>query len=271
MGNFSLFFYLILTKIRVWSLGSGLQAHEFFGEISGSMVWQWVAGRDRVSLLGVCSGLVLMLGLVGCKPSGGEERTSAVEGGGKGQAVHGQCQWVARSVAVQWTAFKTTEKIPVHGRFREVEALDLDSSGSSAVAAFRRARVAIPVRSLFTGDTMRDRTILEDFFLVMKGGDTIYAEMVRILEAKDTMLIRIRMNGMESIVPFRYWVRSGGELDTVVAEGEIDVLSMFGAEEALRRLNVACRDKHTGKDGESKTWEVVEVRVVGLVRRSCPS
>ncbi len=232
------------------------------------MVWQWVAGR--VSLLGVCGGLALMWGLVGCKPSGSEERAS-MEGGSKGQAARGQCQWVARSVAVQWTAFKTTEKIPVHGRFTEVEALDLDSSGVSAVEAFRRARVAIPVRSLFTGDTMRDRTILENFFLVMKGGDTIYAEMVRILEAKDTMLIRIRMNGMESIVPFRYSVRSGGEVDTVVAEGVIDVLSMFGAEEALRRLNVACRDKHTGKDGKSKTWEEVAIRVVGLVGRHCPS
>ncbi len=53
--------------------------------------------------------------------------------------------------SVEWTAYKTTEKVPVKGKFTKVEVIS-GGEGNSVKEAIHNAEFSIPISSIFTSN-----------------------------------------------------------------------------------------------------------------------
>lgn len=151
--------------------------------------------------------------------------------------------------SLEWTAYKTTDKVPVKGTFKDVRIVNSVKSADVA-GAIDGMRFEIPVSSIFTNDTIRDGKLQKFFFAVMENSMTLKGEFN--VESEDSGNLSVSMNGMSKQLPFKYKV----EKDTVHLNTTMD-LNDWGAQKALESLNEACKVLHTGPDGVSKTWNEV--------------
>lgn len=159
------------------------------------------------------------------------------------------------STKVAWTAYKTTEKVPVKGDFTKFH-FDKMGEGSTVAEVLNNARFNIDAFSLLTGDKERDATIRNNFFRMMNPAGSISGEF---LHEGDNWFANLEMNGVTFKVPLE--MKIDGKRADVSAV--ID-LNDFGVGRALEALNKACGDLHKGADGVSKTWE--DVAVTGSVQ-----
>jgi hypothetical protein len=56
--------------------------------------------------------------------------------------------------------------------------------------------------------------------------------------------------------------------DTIKLAATVD-FKEFGGDEAIATLHEACSEKHTGEDGKSIFWDVVDINVTALYSKSC--
>ena len=70
---------------------------------------------------------------------------------------------ITDSTKVNWTAFKTTEKIAVGGSFKSIELKDT-KTGETPEEVLEGAAFSIPVSSLYTNNPDRDSKLLKFFF-----------------------------------------------------------------------------------------------------------
>lgn len=152
---------------------------------------------------------------------------------------------------VEWTAYKTTDKLPVKGKF-ETLRLDNFGSGSTVDSVMNKVLFKVEAFSLITGDTERDEKIRKSFFGLMDEPGVILGQ----LNTEDgEWFIRLKMNGV------------GVEKLPATVTYENDVLTLstsiqladFKALKVLEALQNACYELHMGGDGVSKTWEVVDI------------
>lgn len=171
-----------------------------------------------------------------------------------------------QAIEIGWTAFKLTDKVGVPGTFREVRWSG-PTAASSLQDLARGLRVEIDGTSLSTGNPGRDATIAEYFFRRFRPDAKITGRAVSVEgdESSGTVDIEIAMNGTRRTVPFHYQI---GDDHRVDARASIDVMD-FALQGAFQSLHEACRDKHTGKDGVSKTWTDVEIHLKGAFRKEC--
>lgn len=151
--------------------------------------------------------------------------------------------------SLQWTAYKTSDKVPVKGTFKEVRITG-SNKGADAAGAIDGMSFEIPVSSIFTNDTIRDGKLQKFFFAVMENSMTLKGKFS--VESEDSGNLNISMNGMSKELPFQFEV----EQDTIHLNASMD-LNDWGAQKALESLNEACKVLHTGPDGVSKTWDEV--------------
>ena len=79
---------------------------------------------------------------------------------------------------VEWTAYKTTEKIPVKGKFNKVN-ITSGGEGDNVKDAINNSEFSIPVSSIFTSDSSRDYKIRKFFFGVMENTELLSGKLVR--------------------------------------------------------------------------------------------
>ncbi len=151
--------------------------------------------------------------------------------------------------SMQWTAYKTSEKVPVKGTFKDVRIVS-SKPGEDAAGTLRDLGFEIPVNSIFTNDTIRDGKLQKFFFAVMENSMTLKGKFN--VETANSGKLEISMNGLSKSLPFNYEV----EQDTIHVSATMD-LNEWGAQAALESLNEACKVLHTGSDGVSKTWNDV--------------
>ena len=152
---------------------------------------------------------------------------------------------------VQWTAFKTTAKVPVKGTFKEIK-INKSIEASSASAALEGLEFEIPVSSIFSKDTIRDAKLNRFFFDVME--NTLSLKGSFKMGSENTGTIALTMNGLTKELPFNYEMSQ----DTILINAPMD-LNNWQAQAALESLNQACLELHTGPDGVSKTWNEVVI------------
>ena len=153
---------------------------------------------------------------------------------------------------IRWTAYKTTKKIPVSGTFKEVEWQNWHPA-SSPQALAERLYFKIRTNSVHTDNPERDKTIYEYLFGKLLEGNYIEGRVAEAGAGK--IRVVLRFNGLEKPLDFLYSVN-----DTLLhAVAYFDLIKDFQAGEALYFLHTACKDKHTGPDGISKTWPDVKV------------
>ena len=162
---------------------------------------------------------------------------------------------VKDSTKVSFTAYKTTEKLPVGGKFMKIDIKDT-KSGATALDALNGTTFSIPVSSLLTNDATgtRDPKLLEFFFGVMNNTELISGTFITTADNKCS--IDVTLNGETANIPLEHTMTSE---NNITFNGTMN-LEDWNALEAIASINKACKELHTGKDGISKTWSDVVVQ-----------
>lgn len=152
-------------------------------------------------------------------------------------------------VVVEWTAYKTPEKIGVNGGFLAM-VYKGKRRGKDIKDLLLKSRVMLEVNNVDTKDPFRDAKIAQFFFNMMQGA-VIDVDITSVNgdESRGTLVINVYMNNRSIDVPLSYEVKEG----TFRAKGVLN-LADFNALEALKMLTLNCYAPHEGK-----TWEDVAV------------
>ncbi|MDA8594960.1 YceI family protein [Flavobacteriaceae bacterium] len=149
-----------------------------------------------------------------------------------------------------WTAYKTTEKVPVQGEFKEVTVMG--AQGNSIIEAINNTKFDVPVSSIFTNNPDRDKKITDHFFSVLINSLDLTGSLH--LNEDNTAYAELTFNGIGEKLPMTYEIKD----NTVYLNGEMQ-LADWDALEGVKSINDACYDLHKGADGVSKTWDVVSI------------
>jgi polyisoprenoid-binding protein YceI len=166
---------------------------------------------------------------------------------------------------VKWTAFKTTQRLAVGGRFDSV-LVELPDSMHSPKEALQNASFSIITSSVFTDNTIRDGTLRNYFFGTLKNDGNISGE-IKIVEGNDVEgggTVMLNINDVKRDVGFKYTI----EGNNIVIKTKIN-LNSFEGEAAVQSLNTECDDLHKGPDGISKLWPDVEIEVKAALKKKC--
>ncbi|UCE93714.1 MAG: YceI family protein [Flavobacteriaceae bacterium] len=153
--------------------------------------------------------------------------------------------------SVTWTAYKTTDKVPVNGTFQEIKVLNANK-GATGVEALEDFEFEIPVSSIYSKDTIRDGKLKRFFFAVLENSMQLKGKFQ--IEDESNGSIAFTMNGLTKDLPFTYQV----DKDTINVSATMN-LNTWQAQKAVKSINEACLELHTGPDGVSKTWDVVGI------------
>jgi polyisoprenoid-binding protein YceI len=181
----------------------------------------------------------------------------------------GECSYSTdpKAITLGWTAYKFTEKKAVKGSFTTTNVQGPNSAKTLAALA-EGLRMEIDGASFESGDPGRNATVKDFFFGKFNPAFKLEA-VAKKLTGSDTegnLTIEIKMNGTSKEVPFTYTANGQGEF---IAKGGINLLD-WQLKAALDSLHQACEVQHTGPDGVSKTWEVVDLEIKGKFTKACP-
>lgn len=165
---------------------------------------------------------------------------------------------IADSTKINWTAYKTTAKVPVNGQFADI-TIENVKKDSTALGALNGLKFKIPVSSLITNDTIRDKKLKEYFFGAMKNSSVITGTVH--INKDNASTVDLTLNGITRELPIAYIVADNKV--TIIGNMELD---NWQAKVALEALNVVCKDLHTGDDGITKTWSDVKIEVVAILK-----
>lgn len=156
-----------------------------------------------------------------------------------------------QNVTINWTAYKTTSKIPVSGVFDKVIFTN-SITGVTAKEALNGLQFEIPIASINSLSKLRDGKIIKSFFGAML--NTVNLSGTIDINDHKTGNVVLKMNGVSEKLPFTY----STEGSIITLEAIMDI-NNWKAQAALESLNDACEDLHTGPDGESVTWSEVKI------------
>jgi len=157
-----------------------------------------------------------------------------------------------KTITINWTAYKTTDKIPVKGKFEKIIITNANNEKDTSIEALDGAQFEIPISSINSNDKGRDSKLQEFFFGIMEA--TLSLTGTLHLSNDGTGNIMLKMNGLEQEIPISY-IASG---QLVEISGTVD-LEKYNTTTAIASLNKACNEKHKGADGVSKTWTEVDI------------
>lgn len=157
----------------------------------------------------------------------------------------------AKNSTVNWTAYKTSDKVPVKGVFTEVNIIK-SADAHNQIDVLNGLEFEIPVTSIFSKDTIRDGKLNKFFFEAMK--NTLKLKGTFSIEEDGKGKISLTMNGLTKDLSIDYSIQ--GENIEINAIMNVDT---WEAQAALTTLNKACNELHSGADGVSKTWNEVAI------------
>jgi len=168
------------------------------------------------------------------------------------------------SVKVNWTAFKTTDRVGVTGSFKQME-LDGPTRAESFEELLKGITVTLNSRAVNLNDTLKEQNLISYFFEKLVD-ENFTGQITAVNENDQTFILSLSLNGQVQEIPMTYsYDPSSGKIE---AKGRIDLLN-HQAENALRSLNEKCFDLHKGPDGVSKTWPDVDLLLQAEVKSDC--
>jgi YceI-like protein len=159
----------------------------------------------------------------------------------------------SKNSVIKWTAYKTTEKIPVAGVFKEVEITN-NEPATNRDEILKGLEFEIPVSSIFSNDSIRDFKLVNFFFGVMENTLSLKGKFVNVENGKG--VIKLNMNGISNDLPFNYEI-----VDDNISINSTMNLDNWKTQLAIESLNKVCNEKHKAADGISKTWSEVAIDV----------
>ena len=158
-----------------------------------------------------------------------------------------------KTTSIKWTAYKTSEKLPVKGEFRVVEFTKA-TPGTNLKDALNNLEFSIPISSLFSNNEERDGKLKKSFFGAMS--ETVAIKGKIIMETATSGKVELTLNGITHDLPITYFL--DGQMATMEATLDLD---NWQAQTAIAALNAVCKELHTGPDGITKTWSEVKINV----------
>lgn len=162
---------------------------------------------------------------------------------------------------LNWTAFKTTDKLAVNGSFDQFN-IHSNSTNEDITDLIKSTKFTINTSSINSGNEGRDAKLVEFFFGTLTDSETITGKVEYVKE--NNVIFKLSFNGQTMSVPFEYNFLH----KNLTIKGVIDV-NKFHGKKAIDKLNEACNDKHKGKDGISKTWPEVLVAFTTKIETKC--
>lgn len=209
-----------------------------------------------------------MLVFVSC--GGGEkkddkQKETATEGKGDAPGATAESctySYDSTTTTIKWIAYKFTGKTPVEGKFESVMVTGTNS-GTTATDVLKGAEFIIPVGSLQTGDTVKNKNIIEGFFAntSSQSAGTLFGKVNSITETEAKVTLNL-------IVEKEITLECRWEGEKVTATGTIS-LEDFGAMGAIEKLNKKCKKNHTGEDGVTKVWPEVTIMIETTLKKDC--
>ena len=174
------------------------------------------------------------------------------------------------TVEIDWTAYKTSQKVGVQGSFTEVTLFGDINNGFSVAALLGGLEAEINMNKkeiVKTGNPARDQTLYEHFFSLFKKRPLINGVIKKVNgnNLSGDFLLNLSMNKKTLAVPMTYTRDDQGKF---IAKGGMDV-NDFGLSGALANLHQVCEALHKGPDGISKTWPLVEIKLVATINKTC--
>ena len=169
-------------------------------------------------------------------------------------------------IKLEWTAFKFTEKTGVTGSFNTM-TLRGPKQADSLINLARGLSMQIDGTSIESNNPGRNVTISQFFFQKFSPSPDLTAKVTSV-EGDDhtgNLSIAITMNGTTKDVPFTYTISKDNQVE---AKGSIDMME-FALQSAFDSIHRACETQHTGKDGISKTWTDVDLKLTGRFEKAC--
>lgn len=169
------------------------------------------------------------------------------------------------SSSVNWTAFKTNARVGVKGHF-DMFKVGFPENVSSPVEALVGTTFDIETKSVNTGDLVRDPKLVQFFFNVLTNGQIIKGSIKSAdgNEKEGNGLINLMLNGIEKEISYTYQIKE----NSIYLKTGIN-LDEWNGSDAVKSLNTACYDLHTGEDGVSKLWPDIEIEVVAMLKKDC--
>ena len=154
---------------------------------------------------------------------------------------------------INWTAYKTTEKIPVKGVFKTVD-IKKSKPAANPIEVLQDLEFEVPVSGIFSKDSIRDYKLITYFFGVMDNTLNLSGKIN--IQENGKGDISLTMNELTKELPFTYEVK--GEIIEMKASMDLD---NWQAQAAIAALNEVCNEKHKAADGISKTWNEVALQI----------
>ncbi len=157
---------------------------------------------------------------------------------------------------IQWTAYKTTGKVPVKGEFKQFDIKGVKQA-TDMPSALKNAEIDINIYSVFTSEEQRDKKIITYLFEKMNNTPRIKVKVTHLAPGK--IFADVTMNGITKEIVFK--TEEDDKRGILTLTSTIDLDKDFQAGKALHLLNKACYKLHMGEDGISKTWPDVSLKV----------
>lgn len=206
--------------------------------------------------------------MIGCSSPESKSEAQTAENKSEAATVDTEnCPYVLANngLEVHWTAYKTSEKIGVNGRFEDIMAEGMDAN-AEPIMVFQHAKVIIPIAGLNSDNEIRDPKIKDSFFGSL-GINELIGKVRTIEPTTETngkITLSVMFNQIENPVVGEYTV----EGNEITAKFDINV-EEWNAASGITELNKVCEDLHTGADGKSVLWPDVTVTIKAKVKKAC--
>lgn len=164
------------------------------------------------------------------------------------------------SSSFEWTAYKTSDKVPVAGSFNTIDVTSQE--GDTPVEVLESIEFVIATTSVETNNVERNGKIAEMFFGIIN--TPVIEGEVKKIHDDGKAVISVKMNGKTVDVNGDYTLK-GEKFDF----HSLVNLADWDAQSGVDALNTACKELHTGADKISKLWPDVALNFSTTLKMNC--
>jgi hypothetical protein len=169
------------------------------------------------------------------------------------------------STHLYWTAFKHSGKVEVKGQMDSLQINGTVTAGT-IIDAIKNASFIIYPGSVDSKDSGRDQKITSFFFGSMAATENITGSIKSIdgNEKNGKGIISLTLNNVSQNVEMEYVI----EEETIQFRCDLDFMD-WNCTDAIKNLQKACAEKHTGIDGKTVFWPDAKILIETTLIKDC--
>lgn len=160
--------------------------------------------------------------------------------------------------SIAWTAYKTTDKVPVEGNFKIIDIIS-NAEGNTIKEALQDLEFSLPVASLFANG--KEYNVINFFFGILSIPGTITGK-INLTDDKNGY-IDLTVGGVTE----KLFIEYAQIKNEVTIRSRMD-LQKWKLQQSIESLNKACDFLHAGGDGIIKVWDNVDIITTVILIKS---